>query len=181
MIPFALFVIAGLGLAALTLSKRFELKRKHKGLLLKAISRGDEQARRLYHEALRFYDEGTHKASFVIKKQLPLKAKSYFNKFVAFMKERGEERFGNIRNSRFIKKNEGISEFFKNISEIEKGKGEINDSSHEEFLREAMAYEEGPLAYRVTPDPILAPIPPKPVRKRAPRRKKIQVVEVSDI
>ncbi len=176
MIPFSLFVVAGLGLAALTLAKRFELKSRHKGLFLRAISRGDERARHFYHEALHFYDQGTHRLSFFLKKQLPLKARSNFNKVATFVKERGEERFGNIRNSRFLKRDGGISEFFKSISEIEKGKGEINDSSHEEFLREAMAYEEGPLAYRVTTNSMPAPV--KPTRKRVPRRKKIEVIEV---
>ena len=168
MLVFFLFILSGIGIAVITLAKRVELKRKKTFFLLKAIARGEERAKSLYHEALHFYSDGKHKFSFFVRKQLPLRIKSYVNKFIIFIKERGEERFGNIRNSRLINKKEGISEFFKNISEVEKGGGELHDEIYVE-----PTIDSAPLAYRITRG---AP-PAKVRRKRSAPRKKLEIVE----
>ena len=54
-------------------------------------------------------------------------SKSFLNKLSAFLEKKREEYMNNMRNSRLLKKDEGISEFFKNLSQIEKGNGEIHD------------------------------------------------------
>jgi hypothetical protein len=104
------------------------LKRKRPLLILSMISRGDRLVRDIYHKLASFYSEGKEKLIFFVNKQLPLRTKNIFYKLLNFIKEKFEDTFGNIRNSRLLKKSDGISEFYKNISEIEKGNGEINDT-----------------------------------------------------
>jgi len=46
----------------------------------------------------------------------------------SFLKERREQYVNIMRDSRLLKKSDGISEFFKNMSDVEKGNGEIHDT-----------------------------------------------------
>lgn len=179
------FILAGVVLAALILAKMYEMKgssiNRQKVFMLRAISKGDERARDLYRKSLHLYSDGKHKALFFLEKQLPTKAKIYTNRVLAKLAEVSEERFGNIRNSRFLEKREGISEFFKSISEMEKGGGELHDEVYVE-----PTIDETPLAYRITPTFVpteqttaeTTPKVKKPRAARKPRVKKLQVVEV---
>jgi hypothetical protein len=127
MLPFSIFILSGAGIATITISKRLEERRKTGVFLLKAVSRGDERVREIHHKALHHYSYGKDRFAFWFKKQMPLKIKSLWNHFLAYLEEKSVEYLGDVRNSRLLKKSDGISEFFKNISEIEKGGGEIND------------------------------------------------------
>lgn len=121
------FILSGVALVTLTLAKRFEQKGFGRLFVLKAVSKGDERARTYYQKSLHFYSEGKHRFIFFVKKQLPVKMRMHLTKAFVWVKEKGESRFGNIRNSRLIKKADGMSEFFKTVSEIEKGVGEIQE------------------------------------------------------
>lgn len=154
MISFTLFTLSGVAIVTLTIAKRIEEKRKKDFFILNAISRGDIHLRKLHHKILNYYSEGKEKLFFLAKKQVPMRAKSLLNRSVTLLKETAEKHIGNARNSRLLKKSDGISEFFKNISSVEKGIGEINES-----------YNEPEFAPETTP------------KKRSPRRKKITVVE----
>ncbi len=149
-----IFAISGITLIILTLAKRFELRKKRATFILKAISIGDERAKELQHKMLNLYAEGKDRIVFFVKKELPLKLKKFVGIVVSYLKARWESYFGNIRNSHLIRKEEGISEFFKNISEIEKGNGEIHDLG---FIAEDS----------ITPEP-----PKKERRKRTYKRRK---------
>ncbi len=183
MISFTLFILSGVALTSLTIAKRIELKGRDASFILRIVSRGDERARDLYHQALHFYTTGKHRVVFVVKKQLPLRAKSYLTKSVVYIKEKGENRFGNIRNSRLISKRDGMKEFFKNISEVEKGGGEL----HEDFPEAPIiTIEESalvqPLMTVVEPVEAVVEIPVPKVRKpRAPRQKKSVVAAIEPI
>jgi hypothetical protein len=133
MLSFALFLLSGIAIVALTLSKRVEERKKTKVFILRAVSRADERVREFHHEALHFYSEGKDRFSFWAQKQLPMKLKSLYNRFQAYAEEKSIEYLGDVRNSRLIKRSDGISEFFKNISDIEKGTGEINEVLPEEM------------------------------------------------
>lgn len=126
MILIIIFIISGAGLILLMTAKRLE-QRGTTLFILGAISLGDARARRLYHESIRSYSETKEKLLFLVEKQLPLRAKNLWNKSTTYLKDRVEKSLGDIRGSRLLKKSDGLSEFFKNISDIEKGKGEIND------------------------------------------------------
>lgn len=184
MFSFFIFILSGVAILSLTLAKRFEMK-GYKIIVLRAVSRGDEQARNLYHKSLHFYSEGKVRLVFFVRKQLPVRTKMYANRGLSWIQNRFEERFGDVRGSRFIKK-EGISEFFKNISEIEKGTGEL----HEEIYSEP----EEILAYRITPastpepeseaEPVALSISEevivsKPKKARVPRKKREEKIEES--
>ncbi len=160
MITLTLFTISGAALLTLTLTKRAEERRKRGVLLLKLISRGDERMRELHHKSLHFYSTGREKVVFFIKKQLPMRLKNSLNKFIIKLSEQVTKYMGDIRNSRLLKKSDGISEFFKNMSTVEKGSGEINDV----YYDDAPAIAEAP--------------PVKITRKRGPRKKKLNVVEI---
>lgn len=56
-----------------------------------------------------------------MKKQLPLHTRNFMNKSEAVIKEKSQKYLGDIRNTKLLRpKNEGISEFFKTMSEMEK-------------------------------------------------------------
>lgn len=159
MITFTLFIISGAALVTLTLAKRVEEKRKTSVFLFKLISKGDERIRGLHHKSVHFYSVGKDRIAFFVKKQLPMRSRNSLNKFITRFSEQAEKYMGDIRDSRLLKKPDGISEFFKSMSSVEKGTGEINDP-----------YEERIIKIETVP----AVIP----KKRAPRRKKIKVLEI---
>ena len=174
MLAFSIFILSGAGIIILTLAKRLEEKRRGAPtLILRAVSRGDERVRNLHHKALHHYSVSKDKFGFWFKKQLPLKLKIAWNKLEAELKERGASYLGDMRNSRLLKKPDGMSEFFKTISEIEKGTGEINESLplvSDDFLRE-------PLIDAKQADTVVV-LNRHNKKLHTPRRKKIKVVEI---
>ncbi|HEY4528411.1 MAG TPA: hypothetical protein VJJ48_01105 [Candidatus Paceibacterota bacterium] len=159
----SLFILSGLTIALLTLAKRFELKGRKAVFLLRTISRGDDRAKDLHHKFLHFYAVGKDKLVFFLLKSLPMKLKKKALVVLAHIGEKGEKYFGNMRNSRLIRREEGLSQFFKNIGEVEKGNGEIHDVG---FMIEDLRIEQ-------EPEPLI--VLEKPKRKRAPRKKKVVV------
>ena len=127
MTTIAIFTFSGLAILTLTVAKKLEEKRKKQFFILKAISKGDIHIRELYHKAVHFYSEGKEQVSFFFKRQIPIHSRNFLNKSISFLKEKRGQYIGNMRNSRLLKKSDGISEFFKNMSNVEKGNGEIND------------------------------------------------------
>lgn len=154
-----LFILSGLVLAMLLVAKRVEEKKRKTVFVLKLISKGDERVRELHHEAVHFYSLGKEKAQFFIQKQLPRYSKSSLNKVLARVEENLEKYLLSLRDSRLLKKSDGISEFFKTMSEVEKGGGEINEDIYTE--EEPMVVEESP----------------KKPRKPYVRKRKLEVVE----
>lgn len=160
MLSFSLFILSGAALITLALAKRYEEKKRKSIFILKAISKGDERARDSLVRLLHFYSIGKEKAEIFIKKQLPLRTKNWRYKSISYLKENAAKYLGDMRNSKLIKRSDGISEFFKNISEIEKGNGEINEVYTEPTVEE------------------VAEEPAEPVKKkRAPAPRKIKVIE----
>jgi hypothetical protein len=127
MITVYIFAISGLSIATLIVAKRLEEKRKKTLFVSRAISKGDIHIRRLYHATVHFYSEGKEKGLFLLKKQIPIHSKNSLNKTISFLKEKRVQYINNMRDSRLLKKSDGISEFFKNMSEVEKGNGTIHD------------------------------------------------------
>lgn len=122
-----IFAFSGIVIVLLSVSKKLEEIRKRPFFISKLISKGDIHIREIYHRIVHLYSDGKEKIIFFVQKQMPMHLKNLFNKSVTFLKEKREQYTNNMRNSRLIKKNEGISEFFKNMSDLEKGNGEIND------------------------------------------------------
>ena len=153
MFSFYLFILSGLVIATMLVAKRVGERKKTGVFFLKIISRGDERARELHHQAIHQYSVNKERAYLLVTKQMPIRARNYWNKFQVQVREAAEKYSGDIRNSRLLKRSDGISEFFKNISDIEKG-GEINE-----------VYEDR--------ESVVLEIP----KKRVPRKKKVAVVE----
>ena len=128
MIVVSIFTISGLVMVLLLVAKKLEEKRRRPFFILKAISKGDIHIREFYHHAVRLYSEGKEKALFFFKRRIPIHSRNSLNKLLSFLREKREQYVGNMRNSRLLKKSDGISEFFKNMSNIEKGNGEIHDT-----------------------------------------------------
>ena len=171
MVTFTLFTLSGAALIMLTLAKRMEEKKRMTNFILRAISRGDERARAFHHQAVHWYSEGKTKAAFFIKKQLPMRSRNTFNKLVTMLQEESRRYAGTMRDSRLLKKSDGISEFFKSMSEVEKGAGEINEG-----------YESAPVETVSIPEPVIIkqitePVVPKPKRKYTKRKVKLTVRE----
>ena len=167
MFTFSIFILSGAGIVTLAMAKRLEEKprRKTAVFLLKVISHGDEKIRALHHEAFHHYSHSKEKFAFWFKKQLPLKLKSVWNRVLVYMRSKSVEYLGDVRNSRLLKKSDGISEFFKNISEIEKGGGEINETL-ESHLTEDI------------PEPISEPLPKT---LHSPRKKKVHLAVIEEL
>ncbi|MDO8424014.1 MAG: hypothetical protein Q7S54_00190 [bacterium] len=166
MITFSLFILSGTAIVTLTLAKRIEEKRKKGVFLLKFISRSDERAREFHQRSVRFYSVGKERTAFFIKKQLPMRSRNSLNKFISKLSEQGTKYLGDIRDSRLLKKPDGISEFFKNMSTIEKGAGEIN-----EIYEERANESKEPAPIDTAPKPTR-----RPRTRKSPVRKKLTVV-----
>lgn len=108
-------------------AKVWEEKYKRSFFLLSLISRGDERVRRLSHEGAHTYVEWKAKAIFFVEKELPLRMRAFATKTNAFIKEKSDTFLEEVRGPRFLKRNEGVSEFLKNLSEKEE-EGRIDDS-----------------------------------------------------
>lgn len=117
-------------------AKSLERRRKKPFFVLTLISSGDIHVRSLYHKMVHLYSDSKEKGWFLLKKQVPIRGRFLLNKLVSFIKEKREQYVGNMRDSRLLKKPDGISEFFKSMSDVEKGNGEVNevypDSSQED-------------------------------------------------
>lgn len=117
-----IFIVSGLVIAALIGAKMIEERKKKKPFLLRLVSLGDERARHLSHGFAHKYSELKERVSFFMKRQLPLRSRNFLNKAQAVIKEKAEKHIGDIRGSRFLKKSDGISEYFKSISDKESGR-----------------------------------------------------------
>lgn len=202
MFTFSIFIFSGVIIASLTIAKRMEEKKRRSPIVLRAVSHGDESVRQMHHKLLHQYSRIKDKSAFWVKKQIPLKMKSLVNKLQTYAKEKGEAYLGNVRGSRLLQRSGGISEFFKNISEIEKGAGEINEALPKEirsdfYLETATKpievtetrvatiitkeVEEKPvhLVTALEPEPVVNSIPKKR-RTYKPRARKLAVVEVAE-
>jgi len=133
MAPIAIFAFSGLAIFSIIAAKILETKMNKPFFVLSIISKGDVLVRNVYHRLADSYLEWKERSIFFATKQLPLRTKNVSNKFISFGKEKVEKYVGNVRNSRLLKKSDGISEFYKSISEIEKGNGEINDPYEDGF------------------------------------------------
>jgi len=151
-----LFILSGLGIATLLVAKRIEEKKRRKLFILELICRGDVMLREFHHEAINFYSEGKETVAFFVKKQLPMKSRSTLNKVLALIEDRTEGYLNNLRDSRLLKKSDGISEFFKNVSDVEKGGGEINEDYYEETSE--VAIEEVLVSEKAVEENALLPV-----------------------
>lgn len=118
MIVTSLFAVSGLAILLLVVRPFF---------ISNAISKGDKHTREFYHRVVHFYSESKEQLLFLLNKQVPIRSRNSLNKLLIFLKKKREQYFVSMRDSRLLKKSDGISEFFKNMSSIEKGNGEIND------------------------------------------------------
>lgn len=114
-----IFAVSGLAIVLIITAKIVEEKFRRKPFLLRLISRGDERARILSQEMAHGYTDIKERINFFINKQFPLQARNFINKTNSLIKSEAEKRIGDIRGSRFLKKSDGISEYFKSISEKE--------------------------------------------------------------
>lgn len=129
------FLISGVALTILIGAKYLDERRNKTFLILELISKGDLHVRDFSHKAAHNYAEFRERAEFFIKKQLPLHSRSMINKSHSLVQEKSAKYLELIRDSKLLKKSDGISEFFKTIGDVEKGNGEI-DGYSEAFQEE---------------------------------------------
>ena len=127
----AIFAISGTALITLVAAKKIEERFEKPLFIFTWITKGDERIRDLYHRVLHLYSEGKERVSFLVNKQFKLHTRNIFNKLVTYLNEKREQYENNLRNSRLLKKPDGISEFFKSISDVEKGNGSIDETLEE--------------------------------------------------
>lgn len=121
MIPIIIFYFSGAVIVLLLSAKVWECKRERPLSFLSIISRGDARFRQFSHDATHTYSEWKERGAFLIKKQLPLRTRNIVNKSKVYVDKKTKKYLGDIRNTRLLHpKKDGISEFFKNISNAEK-------------------------------------------------------------
>ena len=131
-----IFLISGVALTILIGAKYLEERRNKTFLILELISKGDLHVRDFSHKAAHNYAEFREWAEFFVKKQLPLHSKSLLNKSHTLVQDKSAKYLELIRDSKLLKKSDGISEFFKTIGDVEKGNGEIDGYSEELLNKE---------------------------------------------
>ena len=156
----AIFTISGVAIAVLILSKKYELRFKKSTLVLRLVSKGDERLKELNHRLAEHYLKARDGVERFIKKTVRMRVKLNLNKATGFVKERMDEYSESLRDAKLLKKSDGLSEFFKNIKEVEKGQGEIN----EVHILEPEVTPVAPTS-EITPEPVI-----KPKRVRKPRK-----------
>ena len=109
-------------------AKLIEEKRHKQIFVLGIISMGNESVRRYTRLITHKYSEFRTRLELTLSKRLPNQFKVLSNRAGNFLKEYVEYYTEKARNSRLLKRNGGISEFFKSISEVERGGGTINES-----------------------------------------------------
>lgn len=117
-----IFALSGVGIILLILVKLRALQTKKPAILLGLISLGDHRVRNVYQKTTHHYSEVKEKGRVLVTKQIPMHSKNLLNKAETLVKEKSEKYLGNIRNTRLLNnKREGLSEFFKNLSDKENG------------------------------------------------------------
>ena len=122
------FYISGALIVALLVLKHIEITKREKPRVLEIISSKDSHLRLLHKNILLKYLDLKKDVSFFFSKQVPLYTRNKLNKLFTLMRTEMRKRVSNIRDSKLLKRSDGISEFFKNISEIEKGNGATNET-----------------------------------------------------
>jgi hypothetical protein len=122
------FMISGLGILGLLVAKKIEEKRRKPLFVLAALSRSNIYVREVYQHVVHWYSDGKENFSFIVEKQIPMHTVNYKNKLISFLKEKRDEYTNNMRDTRLLRRSDGISEFFQSISNVEKVGGEIHDS-----------------------------------------------------
>jgi len=122
-----IFIVSGLAISTLVIVKSSEEKRGRPFFISRAISKGDIHTREIYHKTVRFYSEGKERAIFFYQKRIPIHSRNLLNKGISFLSKKRDQYANNMRDSKLLRKSDGLSEFFKNMSDVEKGNGEIHD------------------------------------------------------
>lgn len=173
-----IFILSGLALAVLLVSKRIEEKKRRPVFVLKIISKGDERVRELHHQMIRYYSVGKERIYVYVCKQLPRYSRSSLNKIIAKLEEGLGRYLDKMRDARLLKKTDGLSEFFRNISDVDKGTGEINENIYigetEAIIEEQTTDNLQPAAVSVEEPVIITEANVR--RPRKPRTRRIKVV-----
>ena len=126
-----LFIISFVVVASMLLLKMYELKKGKPILIFQALSKFDHIILEKYHNAGHMYLDYKHKSHLFFTKQVPMHSKNVVNKMETLVQEKMNKYVGNIRGSKVLRNDRaGISEFFKNISNLEKnGSIEISEGT----------------------------------------------------
>ena len=130
MVLTTIFSVSGLAIILLLAIKKLGEGRRKQFFILKAISKGDRHVKEVYHKIVSLYTHDKERFMLFLKKRIPLHSKNSLNKSLSFLRNKKDRYLERLRDSKLIGKSDGISEFFRNMSDIEKGNGEIHDHIH---------------------------------------------------
>jgi len=121
----AIFAFSGTMVLLLPVAKHLGQGRENPFIIFRLISRGETHAREIYHTTIHLYTEWKERLTLLFKKKIYLYSRNILNKLSTFVEEKRLEYLNNMRDSKLLKRQDGISEFYKNMSSVEKGNGEI--------------------------------------------------------
>ena len=131
-----IFLVSGLGIFVLLLTKMRQLKVGRDPLLLRIISLGDAHMRELSQRSAHLYADSKEELDFFFRKQLPLRTRNVWNKATGIIADKVKILENDLRNTKLFKKNGNISEFFKAMSdkeiEIEAAEEDLRNSQNED-------------------------------------------------
>jgi len=180
MVLVTIFTISGVSILTLTTAKRVELKRGKTPGILNLVAKGDTYLRNLNHRIFEYYFGGKDGLDFFFTKWIPVQTKLSFNKALNRLRGQLDEYIHDMRDAKLLKKSDGISEFFKNISDIEKGQGEINEAFIIDRATEPTiesVEDTAPLEPQITE--IIEPVGTKATKPK--RKRKIKVKEDQEV
>ena len=128
MTSITIFGTSGLVIILLLITKWLGIKRRKHFFFLNLISKKDPHIRYIYHKVVHSYSHGKEKITFFFERQIRIHSKNLLNKASSHLIEQRNKYIGNMRDSRLLRKSSGISEFFKTMSNVEKGNGEVHDT-----------------------------------------------------
>ncbi len=123
----SVFIFSGAFTAILVVTKWLEQKSRRTFYILEVISKGDARVRRVAHDLAHKYSDWKDALVFALTKQAPIRVRGFLNRHTYLIREKVDVYAQKARNSRLLKRDEGISEFFQSISSADKGNGQINE------------------------------------------------------
>jgi hypothetical protein len=132
MLTLTTFIVSGVMIVILLAGKVWEEKNRKSFFLLRWISKGDERFREFSQTSAHKYADLKEEAGFIIKRQVPLHTRNIANKTYSQIEEKSKKFLSNLKEGKlFGGKSEGISEFLKDISEMEKDNEAVSNADLE--------------------------------------------------
>lgn len=128
----ATFIVSGAVIVLLLIAKKLSMSKGEQVFVLKIIAKTDKLTREIYHRMVHYYSEIREGTIHFLDKKAGMYLRNLYNKLVSYVDEKRDLYTYNMRNTKLLKgSHSDISEFLKNVSDVEKGNGKIEEIMHD--------------------------------------------------